>query len=272
MTSDAPFKSQLPEYNMHSANNQDRFDPAQIKRKVTGTLLLASLISGAIVVGVFLVGLLLFPLTRYLPQTVVSGECVQKIDWSLLEGITGLATLCLVIGGLVFAFIEYRRSEIQDSRTRAQSSFNIYKEMYDKLTCPEAIASRRWIVQNLPTQEQMGNDKDAWLARTKELLDRRPEGREEERPPGREHLKQILNTLDFIGFVASHYWTIENELVEWMNPLIAKVWERIHLVVEDEGERRHEPDYYLAARELGDRCLKWRRSRGLRSVVIDDAT
>jgi hypothetical protein len=257
---------------MRSAKSQDRFDPTQTQRKITRTLLLASAISGVIVVGVFAAALLLFPLTGYLPQTVGSGKRAQEIDWGLLEGITGLATLCLVIGGLVFAFIEYRRSEIQDSRARAQSSFSIYKEMYDKLTDPEAIASRRWIIQNLPTLEQMGNNPDAWLAHTKELLDHRPEGWQKDRSPGREHLKQTLNSLDFIGFVARHYWTIENELVEWMNPLIAKVWERISLVVEDESERRHEPDYYQAARELGEQCLQWRRNRGLTSVVIDDAT
>ena len=99
-----------------------------------------------------------------------------------------------------------------------------------------------------------------------------PEGWQKERPPGREHLKQILNTLDFIGFVASHYWTIENELVEWMNPLVAKVWERIGPYVEDEAKRRNEPDFYQAARELGDQCLEWRRAKGLTSIVIDDAT
>jgi len=272
MTSNARAQIQTPERKMHNTNSPDRFDPVQIRHRVTGTLLWAGAISCAIVVGVFLAALLLFPLTRYLPETVVSGEHVQELDWTLLDGITSLTTLCLVIGGVVFAFIEYRRSEIQDSRTRAQSSFNIYKEMYDKLNCPQAIASRRWILQNLPTLEQIGNDKDAWLARTKELLDHHPEGWEEERPPGREHLKQILNTFDFIGFVASHYWAIENELVEWMNPLIAKIWERIHLVVEDEGERRNEPDFYAAARELGDQCLEWRRRKGLTTVVIDDAT
>jgi hypothetical protein len=253
-------------------NTQDRFDPAQIRRRITRTLLLAGAISGAIVVGLFAIALLLFPLTRYLPQTVGSGELAQEVNWGLLEGITGLATLCLVIGGLVFALIEYRRSEIQDSRARAQSSFNIYKELYDKLTNPEATAARRWIVQNLPTLEQMAGDRDAWLARTKELLDQSPEGWTKARAPGRDHLKQILIVFDFIGFVASHYWTIENELVEWMNPLVAKVWERVYLCVEDEAKRRNEPDFYQAARDLGDRCLEWRRKHYEPSVIIDDGT
>jgi hypothetical protein len=257
---------------MRSASSQDRFDPAQIKKRTSYSLLWAGAISVVIVVVVFVTALLLFPLTRFLPNAAGSDECVQQVDWSLLEGITGLATLCLVIGGLVFAFVEYRRSEIQASRESAQSSYNIYKEMYDKLTSQEATAARRWVILNLPTLEQMEGDRDAWLARTKELLNQRPEGWTDVRPPGKEHLKRVLNTFDFIGFVANHYWTIENELVEWMNPLIAKVWERIYLYVEDEAKRRNEPDFYVAARELGYQCIEWRKQHNLGSVFIDDAT
>jgi hypothetical protein len=207
-----------------------------------------------------------------LPATAGSGDLAQEIDWSLLEGITGLATLCLVIGSLVFAFIEYRRSAIQEAREYAQSSFNVYKEMYDKLTDPKATAARRWILQHLPTLEDVGGDRDVWLARTQKLLDQRPAEHPQERPIGRQHLKQILNAFDFIGFVANHYWTIENELVEWMNPVIAKVWERVYHVVEDEAERRGEPDFYQAARDLGDECLLWRAERGWKSNIIEDAT
>ena len=257
---------------MRSINCQDRFDPRQVGKKVSYTLLWAGLGSVAIVIVAFLGALWLFRFTPRLPETVGSGELAQRIEWSRLEGLTSLATLCLVIGGLVFAFIEYRRSAIQESRESAQSSFNIYKEMYDKLTNPEATASRRWIIENLPTLEQVGGNEEAWLARTQELLDRCPEGWTEPRPPGREHLKRILNTFDFIGFVADHYWTIENELVEWMNPVIAKVWERVYYCVEDEAARRKEPDFYIAARKLGDDCLEWRRSKNLTSVILDDAT
>lgn len=257
---------------MRRTNCQDRFDPAQVSKRVSYTLLGAGAASIVIVVLAFVAALWLFPLTTRLPKTAGSGELGPEIPWGLLEGIASLATLCLVIGGLVFAFIEYRRNAIHESRESAQSSFNIYKEMYDRLTNPEATAARRWIIQNLPTLEQMGGDQEAWLAHTQELLDQRPKGWTEPRPPGREHLKRILNTFDFIGFVADHYWTIENELVEWMNPVIAKVWERVYYCVEDEAARRKEPDFYIAARKLGDECLEWRRNKNLTSVILDDAT
>ena len=42
--------------------------------------------------------------------------------------------------------------------------------------------------------------------------------------------------------------------------------------VEDEARRRNEPDYYQAARDLGDRCLQWRVARGLKTNIIEDAT
>jgi hypothetical protein len=257
---------------MHKTNDQERFDPAQVKKKVSATLLRAGAISILIIVGVFVGAILLFPLTRFLPDAAGSGDLAQRVDWGLLEGITGLATLCLVIGGLVFAYIEYRRSAIQESRESAQSSFHIYQEMYDKLTDTEATGARRWIILNLPTLEDMGGDRDAWLARTTELLNGRTEGNTEMRPPGQEHLKHILNVFDFIGFVDNHYWTFEEELVEWMNPVVAKVWERVHHYVEAEAERRQEPDYYQAARELGNQCLQWRVDRGWKSVIVKDAT
>jgi hypothetical protein len=257
---------------MNHTDRQKRYDPARIKRRTSYTLLYAGIVSIVIVVGAFLGALWLFPFTRFLPQTTGTGELAQPVDWSLLEGLTGLATLCLVIGGLVFAFIEYRRSAIQDSRQSAQSSFAIYREMYDRLADPEDAAARRWILQNLPTLEEMDGDEEAWLARTQELLNQRPPDWMDPRPPGKAHLKRILNTFDFIGFVGIHYWTIENELVEWMNPVIAKVWERIYFYVEDEARRRNEPDYYQAARDLGDRCLQWRVARGLKTNIIEDAT
>jgi hypothetical protein len=228
-------------------------------------------ISAAFVLGSFVLLLGLFWATRWLPGAA-SDDPGCAPNWGLLEGFTSLTTLCLLIGGFAFTFQEIHRSAEQYRRERAHASYTIYKEMYDKLTAPEATAARRWILQNLPALEDVGGDRDAWLARTKALLDQRPRRRPHARPVGRQHLKQILNCFDFIGFVANHYWTIENELVEWMNPVIAKVWERVYHVVEDEAERRGEPDYYQAARDLGDECLRWRAERGWKSNIIEDAT
>jgi len=133
------------------------------------------------------------------------------------------------------------------------------------------VEARRWIILNLPTRQEHEDDQ-AWLGRTIAALDERPEEREDGRPPGRDYLKEVLNTFDFIGFVAQHYWKMENELVTWMSPPVAKVWERIHLYVEYEAKQRNEPDFYESAREFGKYCVEWRDKRYPKSNVISDAT
>jgi hypothetical protein len=103
-------------------------------------------------------------------------------------------------------------------------------------------------------------------------LNKRPRGWKGERPPGKEYLKEVLNTLDFLGFVAKHYWNMGNELVTWMSPPVAKVWERIYLYVKQEAERRNEPDFYESASEFGQYCVDWRNKHYPKSNVIKDAT
>lgn len=213
----------------------------------------------------------MFPLTTYLPESSGVGENARPINWNLLEGIASLVTVSLVIGGLAFAFIEYIQTAIQQSRENAETSFNIYKEVYYKLMTPEAVAARRWIILNFPERNDQEDDQ-AWLKRITAVLTKRPKGWKDERPPGKKYLKEVLNTLDFLGFVAKHYWNIENELVTWMSPPIAKVWERIYLYVEHEAELRNEPDFYISAREFGQHCVEWREKRYPKSIVIRDAT
>jgi hypothetical protein len=252
---------------MENNNFANPFDPRQIEQKTKARLLRTSLISLIVFFAVLLLILrFLFPLTTYLPNSNRGGE----INWPLLEGIASLITVSLVIGGLAFAFFEYVQTAIQQSRENAETSFNMYKEIYYKLMNPEAMNARRWIIINLPTKEDL--DDETWLKQTIAALDKHPRGWKGERPPGRDHLKEVLNTFDFIGFVAKHYWNMENELVTWMSPPVAKVWERIYLYVEHEAKQRNEPDFYESAREFGQHCLEWRNDRYPKSNVIEDAT
>jgi hypothetical protein len=261
------------ENTMHSTSIPHRYDPKQIKRRTRATLLWTSVVSFALVVCIFVIAILLFPrLFRILPDTIPYGESEKEIKWGLLEGFAGLAALSLSIGSIILTISASRRNEMQERLALSQSSFNIYKEMYEQLTDPNSTAARRWIIVNLEPFDDKKDVKDAWLARTKERLDHRPDGWTEPRPPGREHLKRVLNMMDFIGFVSENYWAIEGELVDWMNPVIAKIWERIALQVENEAERRGEPDYYQAARKLGKDCLDWRKRKGLTSTIIKDGT
>jgi hypothetical protein len=252
---------------MEKKKYENRFDSEKIQRETIRRLIPSGLLSLAVVVLFFIGTLYLFPQTTTLPESL--GE--RRIEWSYLEGFASLLTMSLVIGGLVFAFSEYVQTTIQDRRENAEASFHIYKEVYDQLMNPAATEARRWIILNLPTREEQEGDQ-SWLKRTTAALNERPKGWEGDRSPGKKYLKEVLNTLDFLGFVARNYWSMEDELVTWMSPSVAKVWERISLYVEDEARRRNEPDFYEAAREFGQHCVEWRVGRYPKSNVVPDGT
>jgi heme/copper-type cytochrome/quinol oxidase subunit 2 len=257
---------------MENNNYSNPFDPKQIEQKTKTRLWKTSIFSILVFIAVLLIVLLvMFPLTTYLPERTGAGEKARLINWNLLEGIASLVTVSLVIGGLAFAFIEYVQTAVQQSRENAETSFNIYKEVYYRIMNPEAMEARRWIILNLPTRNDQEDDQ-SWLKRTTATLNKRPRGWKNERPPGKEYLKEVLNTLDFLGFVAKHYWSMGNELVTWMSPPVAKVWERIYLYVKQEAEQRNEPHFYESASEFGQYCVEWRNKHYPKSNVIRDAT
>ena len=250
----------------------ESYNPKKIRTSIILWVIVAGLISLMFSVSAFLFSLRLFPLTSTLPETVGIGETAKQINWSMLDGIASLITMSLFIGGITFAFLEYVQTAIQRKRESAEAAFSIYKELYDRLMKPEALAARRWVILNLPSLEEVGNDKQVWLKLVTTEINKIPRGRKGERPPGKEHIKEILNTFDFLGFVAKHYWNMENELVKWMSPSIAKVWERIEFYVEEEARQREEPDYYESAREFGKYCVEWRRKHYPPSKIIKNGT
>jgi hypothetical protein len=248
-----------------------KYDPRQIRRETTRRLLWAGLASLVMAALAFVAVFAFFPRTAFLPQQAGQGETARPVNWEMLDGVTGVITLSLLAGGLVFALVEYFPNEIQQRREAALASFEIYKQVFDRLMQPEAVAARRWVLQHVPLPSGT-EDEQAWLARCQKILDTIPRGWKGERPPGRESLKNVLNTFDFIGFVAEHYWDMENELVEWFSPSIAKVWERVAPVVESEAELRSEPDFYRSARDFGTHCVAWRKAHYPQSNIIQDAT
>ena len=253
---------------MGKTQNHDRkFDPQRIRREMIFRLLpwgIGSLVIAAIVFGI---GLLVFPGTIHLK------DAPETVDWGILEGITSLITLSLIIGGGVFVFVEYINNEVQQTRESAEASFNIYENLYTRLTSPEDTASRRWILHHIPMHDADRQTLDDWVMQVRGIIFQRPPDWREGPPPGQTHVRRVLNTLDFIGFVAENYWNMENELVEWMSPLVVKVWERIGPYVEHEVMRRDEPDFFISAREFGDYCVQWRyENKGLPpSRIIEDA-
>jgi hypothetical protein len=248
------------------------YDSRKVQREGIKGLVLSGVISVLLVVLVFWLALALFPLTAGLPKTTTANGVTAQLDWNLLGSVASVATLALIVGGLVFAVSEYIQSSVQRRREAAEAEFNMYREVFDRIMNQEAVAARRWIIQNLPTLEELGQDQDAWLARTRELLSAPAAGTGAGRTAGQEHLKQVLNAFDFLGFVARYYWSIDNELVAWMSGPVAKVWERIYLHVECEARERNEPDFYENARWYGQHCLEWRRQNYPQARIISNAT
>lgn len=251
---------------------KEGFNPLRIRIITMLLAVVPVFVAMAATAAVFKYGLDYFPRTTLLPTEYQIGEEVKEINWDFLGSITSLATLALIVGGLVFAFIDYVQGAVQRKREESESSFTMYQVMYDRLMNPDSVAARRWVIVNLSTLEKMNNDKDAWRAHVKSKINAIPPNSTSDRAPGKDYVKHILNDFDFIGFVNKNYWKMEKELVNWMSSPVAKVWERIYLYVEEEADERQERDYYESAREFGYQCMKWRRENHLQSEVIDNAT
>ena len=91
---------------------QERFDPQLISWKTSRRLLINGLVALVVSIAIIAVGLYLFPLTASLPT---------HVEWGLLEGIASLATLAIIIGGLVFAYAEHTQNAVQRGRESAQA-------------------------------------------------------------------------------------------------------------------------------------------------------
>jgi hypothetical protein len=190
-------------------------------------------------------------------------------DWNLLEGFASVISLSLLGGGLIFAITEYINREdakqaekLAEEREKAKLSFEIYKAIYDKLTDPKQEAARRWLLSNI-TIKKDNEDLETWYEQTHTKI---MSGETENiigLPEGQNAIKMTLNCLDYIGFIASHYWEVEKDTLDWISAPVAKVWRRIGPYVLHVRTLRDTTDYYLSAEYIGDLCLKWRQEKGL---------
>jgi hypothetical protein len=215
--------------------------------------------------------------------------------WSVLEGVMGLLTVALLMGGGLFALAEYiegeearriaeaEQQQAEEERMRAeeermkaeqerikQQSFSLYTSLVERLMNNDEIEIRRWIIRAVPILTP-DSDYEAWIAEVRTVLFRNPDSSS---PPnhGQKCVKSVLNTFDYLGFVALNYWELDAPLLDWLYPMVSKVWERIGPYVEEEARRRHEPNYYQWARKFGERCLEWRASKNLSDPrFVEDA-
>ena len=87
-------------------------------------------------------------------------------------------------------------------------------------------------------------------------------------PEGQKAVKLTLNCFDYIGFVASHYWEVENDSLDWISAPVAKIWRRIGPYVLHTRTLRKTRDYYLSAEYVGKLCVEWRKKKRLSDEEI----
>lgn len=213
-------------------------------------LILASIIIGALV---------------YFGIIAIAFPAFSK-DWNLLEGFASVLSLALLAGGLAFALTEYIGSEKAKEAEKAKLSYEIYNAIYAKLTDPEQEAARRWILSNINIK---GDDEDitTWYEQANAKIMEASKDNAGELPEGQKAVKLALNCFDYIGFIASHYWDIEDDSLDWISAPIAKIWRRIGPYVLHVRALRKTTDYYLFAETVGDLCVAWRQKKGLPDEV-----
>jgi hypothetical protein len=182
-------------------------------------------------------------------------------EWTLLDGFVGVISLALLVGGLTYTVLDRIRAEYAEEREKTKLSYEIYQAIFEKLTDPEEEAARRWIL----TKIEVKKDDEAietWYQRMHARIMEGKDGDTSEPPDGQKFVKRTLNCLDYIGFIANHYWEIGENSLDWLSPPIAKVWRRLGPYVRHVRTLRGAKDYYVPAEFIGDLCIQWRQDKG----------
>ena len=182
-------------------------------------------------------------------------------DWSLLDGFVGAVSVALLVGGLTYTVLDRIRAEYAEEREKTKLSYDIYQAIFEKLTDPEQEAARRWILANIKIKKDV-EDIESWYQRTHARIMERDGGNQGDLPEGQKYVKQTLNCLDYIGFIANHYWDIGEDSLDWLSPPVAKVWRRLGPYVRHVRTLRGALDYYVPAEYIGNLCIQWRQDKG----------
>jgi len=154
--------------------------------------------------------------------------------WGMLEGISSALSFAVVVGG--GAVILFQLVEAVDNR-----HLDVYDKVFTRWMSNEQIEARRYIYQELPVDPGAGIG-----SLTKE---------------GQDNVKLILNSLDYLGFLIDQQWVNNEGIIEWVSPIVVKIWARLKPYVDYEIARRGEADYYQGAASLAARCAEYRKAR-----------
>ncbi len=154
--------------------------------------------------------------------------------WDAMQGVSAAAAFALTVGGALVIFVQLNAA-------LAGLNLDIYNHAFERMMSKENVEARRWIYRELP------NDFNEGL----QYLETHPEGLE--------HIKLVLNSFDYLGFLVREGWAPSDSVIRWVSPFVVKTWDKIEPYVQREIKRRtNEPDYYDAACYLAERCREWR--------------
>ncbi len=156
--------------------------------------------------------------------------------WNALGAVGTMAGFALTLAGALVILVQLNESI-------ERRGMELFSTAFEQLSSEADITARRWIFINLPDDVEEGL----------KLL--------EEKPEGKAHVKRVLNSFDYMGFLLSQNWDTEDSVVHWVSPFVAKAWCVLAPYVDYEAQIRGEPDYYEMARFLGERCIQWRKER-----------
>lgn len=207
---------------------------------------------------------------------VLTGSIIMRfVDVTELDKPSEIAALIgssLLVGGVIFAGAEYIENDAERQRAAREQHRQEFILLVERLMNQEAIETRRWVFTNITPAPAQG-DRQAWFDAMRARIFHDAEA--EDPAIGRKHIKQVLSTLDPIGYILLNLSDLhrDEDLMHWLNPMVAKVWERLGPYIEMEAQRRNESiHYYEWARKLGDRTLRWRKEHGYPQYQqVDDA-
>jgi hypothetical protein len=215
---------------------------------------LKHLSTGQILALVFLLTAIITIVGIGLAPAFLKLASLENDQWSNLGALTSVAALAFALGAGLLALIQVM--EQTDSR-----NLGVYRDIYEKLMSVDEIEARRYIynmsdLSALNTEEQR--------AAIERLL--------REDTQARQYVKQVLNLIDYFGFLVEQDWVTADEVIGWLSPVVVKLWEKIGPILEYELEQRpEEPDYYESAVTLAGRCQAWREKHhpGRERITFD---
>lgn len=214
--------------NPHDKVMQMRF----LKRRSIGTILIL-IILVTVAIAFLLIGI---------APTLLDAASLDNQQWSGLSALVSVITLAFALGAGVSVLLQI--SEANDSR-----NLGIYRDIYEKLMAAEQIEARRFIYQQLPIIP--AGDSDARNAAIQGILDRDQDARR--------NIKDVVNLIDYFGFLVEQDWVTSDDVIGWLSPVVVKVWVKAGPFIEYErSERPEEPDYYISAVNLAEKCRAWR--------------